>query len=128
MSPRLKLCGIKKSDFDCRFWVQVNRPYGFPIPDISGPAIRVLETCFFIKIAAVSQDGLFPPEVAVIWGNETYAAVQMLRVIPANETINPCLCCCQTWKRLTGITGSILHGSEQRFGIRVVITDLRPAE
>ena len=58
-----------------RFWVQINRLHGFPIPGISGPAIRVFETCLLIQFVAVSQDHLLPSEVAVVRSNETNATV-----------------------------------------------------
>ena len=89
------LCGGKKFDFRRWFGVKVNSFHRVPVPDVFGPAIRVLQTSLFIETVAVCQDGFLSPEVAVVWGNETNTAVQVLHVIPSDETINPGLGRCQ---------------------------------
>src|ERR1039457_5433018 len=82
------LCGGKKFDFHRWFRVKVNLLHGVPVPDVLRPAVRVLQTSLFIETVAVCQDGFLSPEVAVVWGNETNTTVQVLNVIPINETTN----------------------------------------
>ena len=89
------------------------------------PSIRFCLFGSLIGGFALPQNQPILAGMALHGRDESDDAMSMLSVVPSGKSLHPVARGRQVGKRLARITRGLLQGLEQRFGVRIVVTDRR---
>src|SRR5690606_11778162 len=99
-----------------------------PLPRLSAPSLRAVAYRPSVDLAAVRQDGGVAAGMTIGGSYEADAAVEVLVVVPGDESGDPRTDPGERRKRLGREARPVLHRPEERLRIGVVVAHAGPAE
>src|ERR1700674_3225352 len=106
---------------DIWLWIQSDGGDGRPVADLTAPARWGPTLGPRVDGAALEQSCDVAPRVPIGRRDKPNRAVQMLRVIPVHEGLDPPARRGEIREGLRRIRRAVLQGAEERFGIRIVV-------
>ena len=91
------------------------------------PTVGVLPFGFLIGVSPFGKDDVFLAGVALVGCEKSDAAVFVPIVVPTFKVQNPFSGFGEVLESLDGKAGAVFAGSENRFGIGIVVADPGPA-
>src|SRR5512146_2968088 len=116
----------------CRslIWLRVEHDEsdGRPVPRASRPALWVRATRPLVELVALREYGLLLAEVPLVRCDVANRAVTMLAVVPSDEASDPRSSRLEAREGHPRVRRRVLERPKQRFGVWVVVGDVRTAE